>query len=260
MQANPESTDAEWRRLRDVYAAMSDGELETLAAERGDLTRVAQQALDALVKERGIVPPASAPQTEDDQPGDNRSGALFSDNVYLEDVMGEADAGWLVVLGSALVVQIRKAAAVLEAHSIPFRLKSEPSQRGPAARTSEMGRMYLSVEEDNRAEAEEWLRKETDLYAQHETIDDAYLTPENSESDSEAHGVSVGMFQERADIEAAEKALREAGISFTASREEIEEDMAAGTPASEALNVQVSFEDYERAINALEKVFSAMQP
>jgi hypothetical protein len=45
---------AEWRRLKDVYAHMSDDELEVVADEGYQLTDLAKQALEAEISSRGL--------------------------------------------------------------------------------------------------------------------------------------------------------------------------------------------------------------
>ena len=42
--------DQEWQRLQQIYAGLSDGELLNLAASKGELTVVAQQALEARLQ------------------------------------------------------------------------------------------------------------------------------------------------------------------------------------------------------------------
>ena len=57
------SNEQEWRRLQGLYAALSDGELLRLAADKDGLTEVAQQAIDAEMSNRGLeVPVEESPR------------------------------------------------------------------------------------------------------------------------------------------------------------------------------------------------------
>ena len=47
--------DQEWERLRKLYAGLSDNELLNLADSKGELTDVAQQAVDAEMVSRGLA-------------------------------------------------------------------------------------------------------------------------------------------------------------------------------------------------------------
>ena len=51
------NNEQEWRRLQDLYAALSDGELLNLAAGKSELTEIAQQAIDAEMDKRGLEVP-----------------------------------------------------------------------------------------------------------------------------------------------------------------------------------------------------------
>jgi hypothetical protein len=72
----------EWRRLKDQYAAMSDGELEAIANDGWELTDVAQQALQGEISSRSLkvqlkAAPSPAPEPADAAAGlgSRRSGA-----------------------------------------------------------------------------------------------------------------------------------------------------------------------------------------
>ncbi len=65
MQADPI---AEWQRLTQLYREMGDGELEELAADKADLTEVAQQVLRDELRKRGLDD-ARKPSTEPNQAG-----------------------------------------------------------------------------------------------------------------------------------------------------------------------------------------------
>ena len=49
-----ESVDQQRRRLKERYAQMTDDELAGMAQDAGDLTEVAQEALRAVIVERGL--------------------------------------------------------------------------------------------------------------------------------------------------------------------------------------------------------------
>src|SRR5262249_45705703 len=49
-----ESADQQWQRLKEHYAQMTEDELAALAQDAGDLTEVAQEALQAVLAERGL--------------------------------------------------------------------------------------------------------------------------------------------------------------------------------------------------------------
>jgi DNA-directed RNA polymerase subunit M/transcription elongation factor TFIIS len=62
-----ESVDQQWQQLKERYAQMTEGELAALAEDGSDLTDVAQEALQAVIAERGLdiqlkmEPPAQLP-------------------------------------------------------------------------------------------------------------------------------------------------------------------------------------------------------
>ena len=49
-----ESVDQQWQRLKERYAQMTESELAALAEDASDLTEVAQEALQAVIAERGL--------------------------------------------------------------------------------------------------------------------------------------------------------------------------------------------------------------
>jgi len=49
-----ESIDQQWQRLKERYALMTQDELAALAQSAGDLTEVAQEALQAVIAEHGL--------------------------------------------------------------------------------------------------------------------------------------------------------------------------------------------------------------
>jgi len=49
-----ESIDQQWQRLKERYAQMREDELAAIAQQAGDLTEVAQEALQAVIAERGF--------------------------------------------------------------------------------------------------------------------------------------------------------------------------------------------------------------
>jgi len=62
-----ESVEQQWQQLKERYAQMTEGELAALAEDGSDLTDVAQEALQAVIAERGLdiqlklEPPAQLP-------------------------------------------------------------------------------------------------------------------------------------------------------------------------------------------------------
>lgn len=62
-----ESVEQQWQQLKERYAQMTEEELAVLAEEASDLTEVAQEALQAVIAERGLdiqlkmEPPAQLP-------------------------------------------------------------------------------------------------------------------------------------------------------------------------------------------------------
>jgi DNA-directed RNA polymerase subunit M/transcription elongation factor TFIIS len=61
------SVEQQWQQLKERYAQMTEGELAALAEDGSDLTEVAQEALQAVIAERGLdiqlklEPPAQLP-------------------------------------------------------------------------------------------------------------------------------------------------------------------------------------------------------
>jgi len=49
-----ESVEQQWQQLKERYAQMTEGELAALAEDGSDLTDVAQEALQAVIAERGL--------------------------------------------------------------------------------------------------------------------------------------------------------------------------------------------------------------
>ena len=222
------SVEQEWRRLHQLYAAMSDVELLELARGKAGLTDVAQQAVDAEMDSRGLQDKA---QTE----------AL--PKVAPELSASEEDPSLVELMTFQIAMDAETALQELDDRGIPVRM--EPAMRqmvegGPRIKTNWL---TIFVEKTRQSEAVQVLRERMGLFP--------LLAPEELDAQDDPDGEEdvltvVGDFEEAADAELARKALTDAGIWF-----QVEKDDGA-----DWTTIMARSEDLERALTAVEQAFS----
>lgn len=211
----------ELERLRGLYRALGDEELLRLAGTRDGLTRLGQQAVDAELNERGLVFPVEeqAPQ------------------MRIEDLPEDDDKPWVELRAFQVPSEAELAFRKLGEHEVPARMdyaERQLEENGPVVRTNWLA---VFVPGSRKEEAIRVLRREMNLFPSTEQ----HRVAENSEGDEEAL-FPVGTFDEPADAELAQKALREAGVWFR-----VDDD---------GLTIEVKPEDVDAALAAIEGGFT----
>lgn len=218
--------DQEWQRLQGIYAAMSDVELLRLVGAKAGLTEVAQQAVDAEVRSRGLtVEAASVPE--------------LAPMPEVTDAEGDPSLAELMTFQIAMDAET--ALRALDDCGIP--VKMEPAMRrlvegGPLVKTNWL---TLYVELTRLNEAQSVLRERMGLFPvlEADEVDDS--------GDDDGGGelpAIVGNF-EGADAEIVRKTLTDAGIWFQGEAEE----------GVDGTMIEVRFEDWERALALVEAAF-----
>lgn len=210
-------------RLRELYRSLSDVELLRLAGTRDGLTETAQQAADAEIQERGLVVPVSEDTLE----------AVVSAEEHIE------DEPWDEVRAFQVPSEAESAYCKLGEHEVPVRLayaERQLEENGPVVRTNWLA---LFVPKSRKDEARRVLERELNLFPAAEKHPAADGGAEGLEDDEL---FPVGTFDDLADAELAQKALREAGIWF-----KVEDD---------GLTVEVKPADVDSALAAVEGGFA----
>jgi hypothetical protein len=221
------SNDQEWWRLQELYAALGDGELLRLAGAKDGLTAVAQQAMDAEMKSRGLELPV------EEHDGVSDAAAELSG--------AEGDPSLVELMTFQIAMDAETALHALDDADIPVRM--EPAMRrlvegGPVIKTNWL---TIFVERTRKDDAVKVLRARMGLFPvlAADEVDDS-----EGPDDGEDSLAVVGSFQEAVDAEVAQKALTDAGIWFKADGDD------------EGTMVEVRPEDLERALEAVEEAFS----
>jgi hypothetical protein len=220
------SNDHEWRRLQGLYGAMSDDELLRLAADKAELTEVAQQAIDAEMGVRGLEIPVeeTAPATE-------------------EADKSEYDPSLIELITFQIPTDAETAMRLLAEHDVPAHMEHAVRQINEDGPKVKMNWLSIFVERARKEDAMAVLRKGMGLFP--------VLAPEEMDSDDQEGDEEilsiVGDFELAADAEIAKKALTDAGIWFQAEQDE----GVVGTM------IEVRYADFERAMEVVEEAFGA---
>ena len=245
--------DQEWQRLQQIYAGLSDGELLNLAASKGELTVVAQQALEAEMSSRGLALPVD----EDEGLTGSRGAGEFPRKAELltpdcEDDLSDAekDPSLVALTTFHIATDAEKALRELDEYGIPVVM--EPALRrigedGPRIKTNWL---TIFVERTRQHEAKDVLRKSMGLFPvlAADEVDD----PEDEEV-SEDELQQVGTFDVAADAEIAQKALTDGGIWFAARTEDLLSDDGSDWKATV---LEVRPRDFDRALTVMETALS----
>ena len=217
----------DWQRLQGLYAAMSDDELLRLAAAKGGLTEVAQQAVDAEMAKRRLAVEA------EETPLAAEAGPELSD--------AQDDPSLVELTTFQIAMDAETALQALGEREIPVRM--EPAMRrfvegGPLVKTNWL---TFYVQRARQAEAIGILRARMGLFPvlAVDEMDDSG----DEDGDEEILSI-VGNF-EAADAELAQKALTEADVWFQAEQEE----------GVDGTMIEVRQEDWERAMEVVETAF-----
>jgi hypothetical protein len=221
------SVNQEWQRLQQLYAAMSDDELLHLAADKAELTEVAQQAIDAEMSQRGLEMPVEetapvAPEAEGES---------------------EADPSLIELITFQIPTDAETAMRLLDEHNVPAHMEHAVRQVNEDGPKVKMNWLSIFVERSRKEDAMAVLRKGMGLFPA--------LSPEEMDSDDEEGDEEilsiVGDFESAADAEIVKKALTGAGIWFQAEAEE----------GVEGTLIEVRYADIGRALEIVEEAFAA---
>lgn len=130
----------EWRRLHDLYAGMTEEELEAVAAEGYDLTDIAKQALNSEISRRGLnmIVRLAPPEDEEELPGDHdfdpatldlTDGCLVENHEQAEGVKKTLnDAGIPCYFGPDLLENVERL-QFTEGHPVEVKILTSDSGR-----------------------------------------------------------------------------------------------------------------------------------
>lgn len=219
----------ETERLAAIYAEMGDAELRNLHAKSADLTDVAQAALRSEIKRRGIeagaveeTPPASAVRFGDDQTSAWKTLHVFSQTF-------EAQAAF----------------KLLDREEIEFALEDRTVDESGQLRAGPAVQIALMVHGADRDRAVALLRSEAGLFPE-AVLDPRGPDPHKEDGGASEDTVTVGEFDDQADVSAASRVLEQAGLWFRLATHPGEE--------WERTSIEVRPQDADQALDALESL------
>jgi hypothetical protein len=226
------SNHQEWLRLQQLYAGLSDGELLNLAAQKGELTTVAQEAIDAEMTTRGLVPSSFVDE-----------GVAATPSTPLEEATTSADDPLLIELTTfAVPMDAEKAMRLLDEHDVPAHMEHAMRQVNEDGPKVKMNWLSIFVERERKPDAMRVLREGMGLFP---VMEEGEL-PEGDDGEADGETLSIlGDFELADDVETVKKALTDAGIWFQTEQE----DGVDGTM------IEVRHEDFERGLEVVEKAF-----
>ncbi len=213
----------ECERLGTMYRGMADGELLRLQATAGDLTEVAQEALAAEMKRRGL----QAAVAEETLPLEGSSG-------------GNGSFGWTPLHVFAQTFEAQAAFRLLDQEEIEFAVEDRTVDESGKLRAGPAVQLALLVHGDHRERAVALLRRKAGLFPE------AVVDPRGKEDGGAGETVTVGEFEDEVDVAAASRVLEEAGVWFRVVTHAGEE--------WERSSIEVKEEDGEGALEALERL------
>jgi len=225
------SNEQEWQRLQGLYAAMSDGELLRLAAGKGGLTEVAQQAISAEMSRRGLEVPVEETEAVEAE---------------AEETEVPAEPSVIELITFNVPMDAETAMRLLDEHDVPAHMEHAVRQVNENGPKVKMNWLSVFVERSRKEDAMVVLRKGMGLFpvmSADEIGDDAAVDGE------EESLFMVGNFEDAADSEIAQKALTDAGIWFNAVKDTDETAEWQGT------TIEVKMDDLERALAVVETAF-----
>jgi hypothetical protein len=190
------SMDDDLKRLRSLYQENSDDVLLRMDERRSDLTDLAQQALAAVMNERGLVAGASAPGAEDEETNAPEAGVALG-----APVEGQEAILWTF----PDTVDLSRAIGLMRDEAVPYRLWDQSAQdesRGLAPRQNNAFSLVVPTRELQRAQ--KLLRDELNLPPAAE-VEDPF---------AQIGGLMVVGIFERGDALVVAQALGEAGMSY----------------------------------------------
>jgi hypothetical protein len=228
------SNHQEWLRLQQLYAGLSDGELLNLAAQKGELTTVAQEAIDAEMTTRGLVPSSVA----------DEGVAATPSTTPLDEATTSADDPLLVELTTfAVPMDAEKAMRLLDEHDVPAHMEHAMRQVNEDGPKVKMNWLSIFVERGRKQDAMRVLREGMGLFPVMEA-DELADADDGDEADGETLSI-LGDFELAEDVETVKKALTDAGIWFQSQSE----DGVDGTL------IEVRPEDLDRGLEVVEEAF-----
>jgi hypothetical protein len=237
------SNHQEWLRLQQLYAGLSDGELMNLAEQKGELTTVAQEAIDAEMTKRGL-------EASVENHGD---GSLFYEGsaatppipeLPLPEERNSVDDPTLIELTTFQVpMDAEKAMHLLDDHDVPAHMEHAMRQVNEDGPKVKMNWLSIFVERERKEDAMRVLR---DGMGQFPVMESHELPDSDDDDGADEDSLSIlGNFELAADVEAAKKALTEAGIWFQAEAEE----------GVDGTMIEVRHEDFERGLEVVDAAF-----
>ncbi len=184
--------DREWQRLLALYADKADEELLELQERRDDLTELAQQALDRVMKERGLE--AEVLETDGDALPDDEAIVLG------QPYRVNADEINLYYFNDPIRASIAR--DLLNSESVVHRMVVQESSKRDGMRGSYNASVTLIVPNDQQERARELLEREMALI-----FDEGPVAAQEMEDDT-----VLGMFT-KAQAVIITNALAERGIS-----------------------------------------------
>lgn len=187
--------DAEWRRLCGLYRERSDDELLDLWHKRDDFTETAQQAIQAVMKERGIEveAPASAPVVE---------RAVTETNET--EVAAELNADEVVLRRFSDTMDLNRVIQLLKEEGISYRMHDHTDNESMVLGASRQLDLWLIVERRDEPQA-------------HALLLEALGLEDTRDAESPFLGLedfALLGYLERHEAAVVAQALGEAGVSY----------------------------------------------
>ncbi len=204
-----------------LYGEMTDSELLGLEATEADLTEVAQEALASEMKRREI----EAAAIEETLPADGTP-----------EIKGSSE--WVTLHVFAQAFEAQAAFKLLEREEIEFAVEDRTLDERGQLRAGPAVQLALLVHRYARDQAVSLLRSKAGLFPE------AVVDLRGEDEDCSGEMVTVGEFEDQADVAAASRVLGEAGVWFRVVTHAGEE--------WERTSVEVKEEDSERALETLE--------
>ena len=204
-----------------LYGEMTDSELLGLEATEADLTEVAQEALASEMKRREI----EAAAIEETLPADGTPE-------------GKGSSEWVTLHVFAQTFEAQAAFKLLEREEIEFAVEDRTLDKRGQLRAGPAVQLALLVHRYDRDQAMTLLRSKAGLFPE------AVVDPRGEDVDCSGEMVTVGEFEDQADVAAASRVLGEAGVWFRVVTHAGEE--------WERTSMEVKEEDSERALETLE--------
>lgn len=223
--------DAEWNRLLALYGDKDNDELLHLHQYKDDLTDIAQQALERVIKDRKLQ--TTVPDVTESKAVTSGDNGVVSDNELLLWAFDD-------------MFQANSATRILDEAGIEYRLEDLSNNGAAAARTRSVAWLQVIVDQKDYEAARKLLQAAMRLFP----VPEAGAPSANAEPLDDLVGVLIFDCEtEMTEGLAAAQALAHAGISFLWHDGR---DSPAGLADGMTIAIEVRQASYERAAAIIE--------